>query len=146
MLSGQHNVTWLPKFLTCGRFPWEAPTSACRFPFQNPSQAVQIPPSRLQHPTDSWTQPTPDRLLDTTNTLILGTERKSPLVFHPERHAGLASLQETVAHTTHVVTKCCRTGPCVTRGGMALASSPQCTVRDKLHYIRTKLICRADNL
>jgi hypothetical protein len=21
-----HNVTWLPKFLTCGRFPWEAPT------------------------------------------------------------------------------------------------------------------------
>jgi hypothetical protein len=21
------SVTWLPKFLTCGRFPWEAPTA-----------------------------------------------------------------------------------------------------------------------
>jgi hypothetical protein len=26
LLSGHHNVTWLPKSLTCGRFPWKAPT------------------------------------------------------------------------------------------------------------------------
>jgi hypothetical protein len=26
LLSGHHNVTWSPKFLTCGRFPWKAPT------------------------------------------------------------------------------------------------------------------------
>jgi hypothetical protein len=24
LLSVQHDVTWLPKFLTCRRFPWEA--------------------------------------------------------------------------------------------------------------------------
>jgi hypothetical protein len=26
LLSGQHDFTWFPKFLTCGRFPWDAPT------------------------------------------------------------------------------------------------------------------------
>jgi hypothetical protein len=30
LLSGHHNVTWLPKFLTCGRFPWKAPTNPLR--------------------------------------------------------------------------------------------------------------------
>jgi hypothetical protein len=32
------SITWLPKFLTCGRFPWEAPTN----PFKSDSEKSTV--------------------------------------------------------------------------------------------------------
>jgi hypothetical protein len=47
LLSGQHNVTWLPKFLTCGRFPWEAPTQS--FVFITQRASVSWSHSQVRH-------------------------------------------------------------------------------------------------
>jgi hypothetical protein len=46
-------VTWLPKFLTCGRFQWEAPTLVFKL---NSTQLKQIWDSKIPTGNNIWSQ------------------------------------------------------------------------------------------